>query len=286
LDEPSTGMDPVARRFMWDVISDIVTKRESCSLILTTHSMEECEALCTRIGIMVGGVMRCLGSAQRLRTKYGRGYQIEIGMAVPSTTNIGKQCIQLKEMMENVQVASAPEKEKEKEISNNDADSSVEATLSSEHTNGHFDDIQLSQENVLDIFNKLGKEEWRNRLRSDDNGADLVTALDSHGYVALKHLASWTLLEAINDDISAFFKDTFGTFKVHERQPTKLRMEIPADMADGTRRPVSSIFKAIESDKARLHIQEYAMAQTSLEQIFNHFAAQQEEETGKFGKGS
>jgi len=44
LSEPSTGMDPVARRFMWRVISDIVTKREKCSLILTTHSME-----CTRI---------------------------------------------------------------------------------------------------------------------------------------------------------------------------------------------------------------------------------------------
>jgi ATP-binding cassette subfamily A (ABC1) protein 1 len=48
--EPSTGMDPVARRFMWEVITDIVTKREKCSVILTTHSMEECEALCTRIG--------------------------------------------------------------------------------------------------------------------------------------------------------------------------------------------------------------------------------------------
>ena len=83
LDEPSTGMDPVARRFMWEIISDIVTKREKCSLILTTHSMEECEALCTRIGIMVGGVLRCLGSSQRLRSKYGHGYQIEIGMVIP-----------------------------------------------------------------------------------------------------------------------------------------------------------------------------------------------------------
>ena len=33
-------MDPVARRFMWEVITDIVTKREKCSVILTTHSME------------------------------------------------------------------------------------------------------------------------------------------------------------------------------------------------------------------------------------------------------
>jgi ATP-binding cassette, subfamily A (ABC1), member 3 len=88
LDEPSTGMDPVARRFMWEIISDIVTKREKCSLILTTHSMEECEALCTRIGIMVGGVLRCLGSSQRLRTKYGHGFQIEIGMMIPSAADV------------------------------------------------------------------------------------------------------------------------------------------------------------------------------------------------------
>ena len=60
LSEPSTGMDPVARRFMWRVISDIVTKREKCSLILTTHSMEECEALCTRIGIMVSFLFQLL----------------------------------------------------------------------------------------------------------------------------------------------------------------------------------------------------------------------------------
>ena len=43
LDEPSTGVDPVARRFMWDVISRISTRDAQCSVILTTHSMEECE---------------------------------------------------------------------------------------------------------------------------------------------------------------------------------------------------------------------------------------------------
>jgi len=52
LDEPSTGMDPVARRQMWQVIEAV---KETSSVVLTTHSMEECEALCNRIGIMVGG---------------------------------------------------------------------------------------------------------------------------------------------------------------------------------------------------------------------------------------
>jgi ABC-type multidrug transport system ATPase subunit len=92
LDEPSTGMDPVARRFMWEVITDIVTKREKCSVILTTHSMEECEALCTRIGIMVGGKLRCLGSSQRLRNQYGHGYQIEINLAIPTGDTMNSLC--------------------------------------------------------------------------------------------------------------------------------------------------------------------------------------------------
>jgi ATP-binding cassette subfamily A (ABC1) protein 3 len=55
LDEPSTGMDPKARRYMWNVISRISTKRKQSSIILTTHSMEEAEALSTKIAIMVTG---------------------------------------------------------------------------------------------------------------------------------------------------------------------------------------------------------------------------------------
>ncbi|CAK4076425.1 unnamed protein product, partial [Aphanomyces euteiches] len=49
LDEPSTGMDPVSRRFMWDVIAAISTRSKESTILLTTHSMEECEALCTRV---------------------------------------------------------------------------------------------------------------------------------------------------------------------------------------------------------------------------------------------
>ena len=80
LDEPSTGMDPVARRFMWSVINDICCQGNT-SVILATHSMEECEALCQRIGIMVGGRFRCLGSAQHLKSKFGLGYELECVMS-------------------------------------------------------------------------------------------------------------------------------------------------------------------------------------------------------------
>mmetsp|Transcript_4100 Transcript_4100/g.5426 ORF Transcript_4100/g.5426 Transcript_4100/m.5426 type:complete len:1767 (-) Transcript_4100:194-5494(-) len=77
LDEPSTGMDPEARRFMWDVIS--TTMQNRC-VILTSHSMEECEALCHKVGIMVKGQFRCFGSIQHLKNRFSQGYTLEFTM--------------------------------------------------------------------------------------------------------------------------------------------------------------------------------------------------------------
>ncbi|CAN7974909.1 unnamed protein product [Ixodes persulcatus] len=74
LDEPTTGMDPYTRRFLWDLIQDLV--RGGRSVILTSHSMEECEALCTRLAIMVNGHFKCLGSIQHLKNRFGEGYCI------------------------------------------------------------------------------------------------------------------------------------------------------------------------------------------------------------------
>lgn len=78
LDEPSTGMDPQARRFMWKVISRISTERKQSTVILTTHSMEEAEALSTRLGIMVSGNFKCIGTPQHIKSKYGKGFEIEV----------------------------------------------------------------------------------------------------------------------------------------------------------------------------------------------------------------
>ena len=61
LDEPTTGMDVIARQSVWQMIE---SRKKDCCIILTTHSMEEAEALSTKMGIMVrGGIFRCYGSA-------------------------------------------------------------------------------------------------------------------------------------------------------------------------------------------------------------------------------
>uniref|UniRef100_A0A336MK43 CSON001010 protein n=1 Tax=Culicoides sonorensis TaxID=179676 RepID=A0A336MK43_CULSO len=76
LDEPTTGMDPGAKRQFWEIISTI--RQEGKTIILTSHSMEEIQALCTRMAIMVNGSFKCLGSAQHLKNKYSRGLILTI----------------------------------------------------------------------------------------------------------------------------------------------------------------------------------------------------------------
>ncbi|XP_021005007.1 ATP-binding cassette sub-family A member 17 isoform X2 [Mus caroli] len=75
LDEPSTGMDPVARRLLWDTVERV--RESGKTIVITSHSMEECEALCTRLAIMVQGQFKCLGSPQHLKSKFGIGYSLQ-----------------------------------------------------------------------------------------------------------------------------------------------------------------------------------------------------------------
>ncbi|XP_028271340.1 LOW QUALITY PROTEIN: ATP-binding cassette sub-family A member 1-like [Parambassis ranga] len=81
LDEPTTGMDPKARRALWNCIHSVI--KEGRSIVLTSHSMEECEALCTRMAIMVNGRFRCLGSVQHLKNRFGDGYTIILRVTGP-----------------------------------------------------------------------------------------------------------------------------------------------------------------------------------------------------------
>eukprot|EP00122_Pirum_gemmata_P012651 Pgem_evm1s11768 len=76
LDEPTSGVDPTTRRFLWDVLSQIV--KEGKVVVLTSHSMDECEALCTRLTIMVDGSFKCLGSVQHLKSRFGNGYSMSV----------------------------------------------------------------------------------------------------------------------------------------------------------------------------------------------------------------
>ncbi|KAF2731136.1 ABC transporter [Polyplosphaeria fusca] len=74
LDEPSSGMDSVSKRLMWRTLTSIAPGR---SLLLTTHSMEEADALATRAGI-IAGRMLALGTTEDLRRSYGNAYFVHL----------------------------------------------------------------------------------------------------------------------------------------------------------------------------------------------------------------
>ena len=76
LDEPTSGMDPGARRFLWNCVLEMIKGGQS--VVLTSHSMEECEALCTRLAIMVNGSFKCHGSIQHLKNRFGSGYTLTL----------------------------------------------------------------------------------------------------------------------------------------------------------------------------------------------------------------
>ncbi|XP_075375076.1 ATP-binding cassette sub-family A member 10-like [Mycteria americana] len=87
LDEPSTGMDPNGQRCVWKMTRAALKTKET-GAILTTHYMEEAEAVCDRVAIMVSGQLRCIGSIQYLKNKFGKGYLLEIKVKDPECTDL------------------------------------------------------------------------------------------------------------------------------------------------------------------------------------------------------
>ncbi|GET89743.1 ATP-binding cassette protein subfamily A, member 8, putative [Leishmania tarentolae] len=77
-DEPSAGMDPVARRGLWNAIETVA---DNCSVVLTTHHLEEVEALAHRVAIMVDGTLRCIGDKTHLKQKFGTGFEVTVRVA-------------------------------------------------------------------------------------------------------------------------------------------------------------------------------------------------------------
>nr|XP_033818311.1 ATP-binding cassette sub-family A member 5 isoform X2 [Geotrypetes seraphini] len=80
LDEPSTGMDPGAKQQMWKAMRAAFKSGERAA-ILSTHYIEEVDALCDRVAILVSGQLRCIGTVQHLKSKFGSGYYLEVKVA-------------------------------------------------------------------------------------------------------------------------------------------------------------------------------------------------------------
>ena len=84
-DEPTTGLDPETRRQIWRIIK---AEQRDNAIVITTHSMEEADALCSRVGIMAGGSLRAVGSQMYLKSRFGDGFKVTLNCVDESTRRL------------------------------------------------------------------------------------------------------------------------------------------------------------------------------------------------------
>ena len=201
--------------------------------------------LCDRIGIMVGGYMRCLGSITHLRARFGHGYQLELKLRDPSAEAVADLLSQGIDFPHRVTAADLP--------------------------------------HLCAVLGDAGRAATVNA--DDEAGFGLWQSLDANGACTPDFFASWYVLQDYRAAMLAYVAAAFPGSSLVEQHEQNFRFSIPQ-----VGRTLSSIFAKIEdartgdSDEGsiaqRVEIEEYAVSQTTLEQVFNKFAAQQEEETG------
>ena len=76
LDEPTSGVDPVSRRAIWNILQEF--KSEKRTLILTTHNLDEAEFLSERIAIMAKGKLLIVGSSAFIKKNFGVGFHLNV----------------------------------------------------------------------------------------------------------------------------------------------------------------------------------------------------------------
>ncbi len=248
LDEPSTGMDPVARRDLWNVISKMVECNKS-SVILTTHSMEECEALCPRIGIMAGGRLRCLGSAQHLKSRFGEGFQIELKAKRPLDQDV--------DVLNATRVILG---------NNNGLGTDLEAV----DIHDLAVETNLNLDQVKAACDRLAGDNYLSKMIHPDNptGYPIFKVASSPLGVCVSELVSFCVEELRVKALVEFIEGSYDSAILRERQGVKLRYEIASKGVS-----IASVFAMVEEHKEELNIEEYGVSQTSLEQVFNRFAS-------------
>ena len=232
LDEPSTGMDPEARRFMWSVIHKMSTKGRKSSVIMTTHSMDEAETLCKRMGIMVNGEFVCLGTANQIKEKYGYGYEVDVRIKPMSLE-------QQREILDKFKMDY---------------------------------NLKIDHSNLKEVLNDLEKGHYYDELRPGRLGEKIRKAININKKINVGFLLNWLFFVENALKFIKKGKEYFYRIILSEHIENNFLFKLKKN--DNTK-SIGFFFGLFEESKEECHVTEYSIQQTSLEQIFNKFAANQ-----------
>jgi ABC-2 type transport system ATP-binding protein len=149
LDEPTTGLDPQARRAVWEVIRKL--KGEGRTVILTTHYLEEAEELADRVAIMNHGKAMAMGTVSEIESKYGSGQRLTL-KAGQELANYLKDNTRLKAAYEGNGVVS---------ISLRDKNDTIVALGAIEESGVDWSDLTVRRDSLEDVFLRLVGEEGK-----------------------------------------------------------------------------------------------------------------------------
>ncbi|UJR30912.1 hypothetical protein I4U23_018422 [Adineta vaga] len=172
MDEPTTGMDVRAKRFLWNCILTL-TRKDHKSVVITSHSMEECETLCNRLVIMVNGEFKCLGSVQHLKAKFGDGYTILIRINIDSDT---KQAIDyIKEHISEATVKEEHNRMIHFRVSTTVPLHRMFSVLEQAREDLHnvIEDYTVTQVTLDDVFVNFAKIQEENQTMEQTNSTDV-----------------------------------------------------------------------------------------------------------------
>ena len=262
LDEPSTGMDPEARRFMWSIIHKTSQKGKNSSVVMTTHSMDEAETLCRRMGIMVNGEFVCLGKASEIKDKYGYGYEIDLRVKPLSLKQEGSIIKMLNSQTQNF--------ESENVININ---SSKIFTEKFENNNVIYEsNTKLNNENILDVLKYLNELNLCNELKVDRLGKKIIRDIEINGYISLNTLLNWIFFIKNALKFISYAQEYFEEIILSEYIENNFLFKLKKGP---NTKSIGFFFGLFEKYKEKCFIAEYSIQPTSLEQIFNKFAQEQ-----------
>ncbi|XP_064556074.1 phospholipid-transporting ATPase ABCA3 isoform X2 [Drosophila montana] len=259
MDEPTTGMDPAARRHLWNIVCRL--RDGGKSIVLTSHSMEECEALCTRLAVMVNGELKCIGSTQHLKNKFSKGRVLKL----------------------KVRRSTEPHSQLQKPYS----ESTVKMPVSDDNlmTPLAYEGSSAPTPIAHDGRSKTTLDRSDNNLGNAEISTELLpgTPIPYSASVAdirrtsSSNTPNWQGAEDIVDDIDKvkkFVSTNFPDAVLQEEYQGMLTYYIPLQGIKW-----SEIFGLIERNRDDLNVEDYSITQTTLEEIFLEFAQLQAEDT-------
>lgn len=174
LDEPSTGMDSKAKQRMWRVIRSTFKGKEQAA-VLTTHFMEEAEAVCDRVAIMVSGQLRYIGSVQHLKSKFGRHFSLD--MKLDADSGVQQMEVLHQEILKHFPNAYRQESFASLlsyKVPKSDVQSLSQAFFNLEQVKRSFnvEEYSFSQSTLEQVFIELAKEQ-----EEDDNFGTMNSTL-------------------------------------------------------------------------------------------------------------